>query len=54
MAEFWVWGLVVVLWSTTCTVKVKVPVEVGLPVRIPVPRRRSRPVGGLPETIDHL
>jgi hypothetical protein len=51
---FWVRGLSVVLLSTICTVKVKVPDTFGLPVMTPSCRRRCRSVGRLPEMVSHL
>lgn len=39
--------------SVTVTVKLKVPLAVGVPEIRPVPAARLRPVGRPPEVIDH-
>jgi|SRR5690348_3069877 hypothetical protein len=39
--------------SVTCTVKVAVPDEVGVPEITPVLASRESPAGGLPAVIDH-
>ena len=45
---------VVRLASFTCTVKVLVPEVVGVPVIAPEDTLRVRPVGNVPEVIDHV
>ena len=42
------------LASLTCTVKLLVPVPVGVPEITPVAEARINPEGRLPEVIDHV
>ena len=42
------------LASATCTVKLLVPVPVGVPEITPVPGARVSPAGSDPETMDHV
>ena len=40
--------------SATVTVKLDVPLEVGVPETVPVVAARVKPAGRLPEVIDHV
>ena len=43
-----------VVESLTCTVKLTVPITVGLPEMVPVEEFKLRPGGSVPELIDHV
>jgi hypothetical protein len=43
-----------VLPSLTATVKLKVPLVVGVPVKAPLPATKPIPAGRLPDVIDHV